>query len=71
MRAMPELETFIRWRDLPGIVGHSHSRLKELIREGSFPKPIQIGEKSVAFLSSDIAEWQQQKIKAARRQAAS
>jgi prophage regulatory protein len=32
------------------------------VKEGSFPKPIRLGKKSVAWLASDIENWIQERV---------
>lgn len=32
------------------------------VKEGSFPKPIRLGKKSVAWLASDVENWIQERV---------
>ena len=41
--------------------------LYRLMREGSFPKNIQLGSNMVAWVASDIDKWVSRKIKEANR----
>lgn len=36
------------------------------ISRGEFPKPIKLGERSVAWIEEDITRWQQERIAACR-----
>ncbi len=36
------------------------------MEDGAFPKPIKLGERSVAWLEEDIDRWQQERIAASR-----
>jgi prophage regulatory protein len=56
---------FLRVRTVVEMVGLSKSTLYARIRDGSFPKPIQIGVQTVVFLESEIFDWM--KDKAAKR----
>jgi prophage regulatory protein len=58
---------FLRVRAVVEMVGLSKSTLYARIRDGSFPRPIQIGAQTVVFLESEIFDWM--KDKAARRAA--
>jgi prophage regulatory protein len=56
---------FLRVRTVVEMVGLSKSTLYARIRDGSFPRPIQIGAQTVAFLESEVFDWM--KDKAAKR----
>ncbi|MDW3094723.1 MAG: AlpA family transcriptional regulator [Gammaproteobacteria bacterium] len=46
---------------LPEVIkrtGLSRSTIYKSINENSFPKPIKIGVRSVAWIDSEIGEWQ-------------
>ena len=43
-------------------IGVSKSTIWLWVKEGSFPKPIRLGKKSVAWLGSDIENWIQSRI---------
>jgi prophage regulatory protein len=53
---------FLRIRKVTDMVGFSKTTLYAHVRDGSFPKPITLGPKSVAFLESDVLDWMQRKI---------
>ena len=57
-------QRLIRKNDLPLFTGLRRTQIAELIKAGKFPKPIQIGERTVAWLESEVAAWQVTLIKA-------
>jgi prophage regulatory protein len=63
-----QVDTFLRLEDVKRATGLSRSTIYELISADPprFPKPVKIldGGKAVAWLSSEIAEWQRQRIAA-------
>jgi prophage regulatory protein len=61
------VEMFLRLEEVKRATGLGRSTLYLLISENRFPKPVKIngeGGKAVAWLSSEIAEWQRQRIAA-------
>ena len=64
----PTVETFLRIPEVLRIVGMGRSSLYAAIKRGDFPKQIKIGERSSAWRSSQISEWQQKQIEARRGQ---
>lgn len=50
------------------ITGLSRSTLYVRIAQGTFPKQIQLGEKSVGWLDSEISEWLDEQIKKSREE---
>lgn len=59
---------FLRIRDVCRATALPRSSIYKGIEKGSFPKPIKLGERSVAWLSEDIERWQQERIAASRAQ---
>jgi len=52
---------------LPAVLkatGLSKSGIYLMMREGSFPAPINLGPRTVGWLESEIAEWQRRRIEA-------
>ncbi|RIZ54591.1 AlpA family transcriptional regulator [Vibrio sp. PID23_8] len=49
----PEVESF---------TGKSKTWIYAQIKAGTFPKPIQLGGRSVAWLKSELEEWQVQRV---------
>lgn len=46
--------------------GLSRAWLYQLVKEGKFPAPIKIGERSVAWVSAEVDDWVQARISASR-----
>lgn len=66
----PVYDPLWRMNEVCHQVGLSRSTIYRLIDDGDFPKPIPLGKKSVGFLSSEIAEWKEQRIANSRNQEA-
>ena len=57
---MSEAITFpvlLRRPEVEKIVGLSVSSLYRLMAEGSFPRPVRLGGRAVAWRATDIADW--------------
>jgi prophage regulatory protein len=59
---MPEAHTaeiplLIRERDLLPLIGKKHTQLREDILAGTFPAPVSIGARAVAWKRSDVLAW--------------
>ena len=52
----------IRRKEVLSRVGLSQTCLYEQMAAGQFPKPINIGPKSVAWLEIEILEWIEQRV---------
>lgn len=64
---MPEkTQNLKRLPDVLKRVGYSRSTIYQLIAEGKFPKPINLGERAVAWLECDIDAWIEARIESAR-----
>jgi prophage regulatory protein len=57
----PKLLSFADLRAVKGI-SFSRAHIYRMIDKGTFPKSIQTGEKSVAFVEEEIDQWIEQKI---------
>jgi prophage regulatory protein len=53
----PSKERLLRKRAVLDKTGLSHAKLYVEIREGKFPRPVDLGPKSVAWVESEIDEW--------------
>ncbi|TPL00684.1 AlpA family transcriptional regulator [Mesorhizobium sp. B2-4-14] len=51
--------TFLRRPDVLRLTGLSPSSLYEVMKAGTFPLPIRIGPKAVAWDTDEITEWQE------------
>jgi prophage regulatory protein len=57
---------FLRLPEVKSVTGLSKSSLYALIRTNSFPAPVQIGPRTVAWVRSEIKQWAAERIKASR-----
>lgn len=48
------------------ITGLPKSTLYHKVKNGEFPKPIKISERSSGFIANEVQEWIEQKIKVSR-----
>ena len=55
---------FLRLPDVIKMVGKSRTAIYRDIQGGSFPAPVRIGARSVAWNSVDLEKWQQGRIDA-------
>ena len=51
-------DTLLRLPQVLAVVPFSKATLYRRIKDGSFPAPLQMSERCVAWRSSQIAEWQ-------------
>lgn len=49
---LTELNRIVRKKELPKFTGLQRTTIDELIKVGSFPKPIPLGKRSVGWLES-------------------
>src|ERR1022692_4755326 len=62
----PDDVSFLRLRDVKLVPGLSKSSLYALIRAESFPAPIRLGPRTVAWVRSEVKEWAVQRISTSR-----
>jgi prophage regulatory protein len=55
-------QTFLRRPAVERATGLKRSAIYALMAVGKFPKPVQLSAKSVGWLQSEIAEWQEERI---------
>lgn len=55
-----------RLTGVKGMVGLSRSTIYAMMAAGTFPKSISLGERSVGWLDSDIAQWIDSKVAASK-----
>ena len=48
--------------------GKSRSSIYQGIADGTFPRPIKLGPRSVGWLEDEIDAWIQQRVEASRKQ---
>jgi prophage regulatory protein len=57
---------FMRLPDVKAVTGLSKTRLYALIKEKSFPAPIHLGPRVVAWVKSEIRQWAIERVQASR-----
>ena len=57
---------FIRRPEVQSLTGLSRSGIYARTREGTFPAPIRIGERAIAWLETDIHQWMADRVAASR-----
>lgn len=55
---MNEPKQFLRLPEVKKIVGFGKTTIYAKIKDGTFPEPVQIGPRMVAWDETAIAEWQ-------------
>jgi prophage regulatory protein len=58
--------TFLRLPGVKEITGLSKSSLYALIQERSFPAPVRLGARTVAWVKSEVRQWALERIRASR-----
>ena len=58
--------TFVRLPEVKAITGLSKTSIYELIRANSFPPPVRIGSRSVAWIKLEIREWALDRVRQSR-----
>jgi prophage regulatory protein len=58
--------SFLRLPDVKAVTGLSKTSLYTLIREKSFPAPVRLGPRAVAWLKSEVRQWAAQRVQASR-----
>jgi prophage regulatory protein len=62
-------ESLLRLPAVQARCGLSRSSIYLKISEGTFPKPISLGARSIAFIESEISSWIETRIQASRTKA--
>lgn len=57
-------QQFLRFDAVKEFTGLSRSTVDRMIKSGDFPAPKRIGLRAVAWLSSDLARWQADRVSA-------
>ena len=55
-------ERFIRLPEVEKMVGFKRSSIYAMVSDGSFPKPLNIGPRAVAWRLSEVRRWMRGKI---------
>ena len=56
------LPALLRRPEVERLTGLSRARIYEKMATGEFPKPVKTGPRAVAWLETEIADWQNQRI---------
>ena len=67
----PDGVIFLRLPKVKALTGLSKSSLYELIRANSFPAPVHLGARTVAWVASEVREWATERILSSRAPAPS
>lgn len=62
-------KVLIRRKQVEHLTALSRSRIYALMKEGAFPKPINLGVMSVAWVEAEIQSWIAQRITDSRKSA--
>jgi predicted DNA-binding transcriptional regulator AlpA len=62
----PDDLSFLRLPDVKAVTGLSKTSLYAMIREKSFPAPVRLGPRSVAWVKSEIRRWAVERVHASR-----
>jgi prophage regulatory protein len=57
---------FLRLPDVKAVTGLSKTSLYALIKEKSFPAPVRLGPRAVAWVRSEIRQWAVERMQASR-----
>ena len=57
---------FLRLPEVKAVTGLSKSSLYALIREKSFPAPVRLGARAVAWIKSEVRQWAVERVNASR-----
>jgi prophage regulatory protein len=58
--------SFLRLPEVKAITGLSKSSLYVLIREKSFPAPVRLGSRTVAWVKSEVKQWAADRVPISR-----
>ena len=53
-----QIERLIRYRELESIIGLKKSAIYDMMKAGTFPEPVQLSARAVAWKESDVVAWQ-------------
>lgn len=62
----PEDVVFLRLPDVKAMTGLSKTSLYGLIRDKSFPAPVRLGPRAVAWVRSEVRQWAADRVHASR-----
>ena len=53
---------FIRLHVVIQLTGYRRSAIYEKMAAGTFPKPVKLGPRAIAWLSSEVESWMEERI---------
>lgn len=53
-----QIERLIRYRELESLIGLKKSAIYDMMKAGTFPEPVQISARAVAWKESEVIAWQ-------------
>ena len=56
----------LRLPEVKAMTGLSKSSLYALIREGTFPAPVRLGPRAVAWVKSEVRQWAVERVRESR-----
>ncbi|MBT9570044.1 MAG: AlpA family phage regulatory protein [Pseudomonas umsongensis] len=59
---------FIRLPEVKRLVGFGTTKIYEMANQGLFPKQVQLGARSVAWVKSEVLQWNRDKLAESRGQ---
>jgi prophage regulatory protein len=63
-------DRLLRLKEVSALVGLGASGIYQRIREGTFPRGVPVGSRTVRWPESSVQAWIQQRIEAAQQRAA-
>jgi len=63
---LPVSQIFLRRPQVEIRTGLKRSTIYQRIKDGTFPKPVRIGPRAVAWLETDVSQWQAAQVAASR-----
>jgi prophage regulatory protein len=58
--------SFLRLSDVRAVTGLSKTSIYEMIRDKSFPAPVRLGPRAVAWVRSEVRHWALERVHASR-----
>jgi prophage regulatory protein len=57
---------FLRLPEVKAVTGLGKTSIYELIRDKSFPAPVRLGTRAVAWIRSEVTQWALERVHASR-----
>lgn len=62
-RPPPPGTVFLKRKQVEAKCAISRSTIYDLVSKGQFPAPVELGPQSIAWIESEVEEWQRQRIR--------